>query len=51
MYRTSNEKIDELEGLLRHLFRRDSRATRLNVQRSYNKLVDVRNNSLENWSD
>lgn len=46
-----DEEIEELEGLLRHLFRRDTRASRLNVQRSYKKLARVRSNDLDNWWD
>jgi hypothetical protein len=41
------EEIEELEGLLRHIYRRDSRANRLNVQRAFGKLRRVRSPYLE----
>lgn len=44
------EEIEELEGLLRHIYRRDSRANRLNVQRGYKKLQRVRSRRLDDWS-
>ena len=33
------EQIAELEGLFRHIYRKDSRANRLNVQRGFKKCV------------
>jgi hypothetical protein len=36
------EEIEELEGLLRHIYRRDARANRLNVQRGFKKLARAR---------
>jgi hypothetical protein len=44
-----DEEIVELEGLLRHLFRRDTRASKLNAARSYAKLSSIRDNSLQSW--
>lgn len=41
------EEIEELEGLLRHIYRRDSRANRLNVQRAFAKVRRVRSQRLE----
>jgi hypothetical protein len=41
------EEIEELEGLLRHIYRRDSRANRLNVQRAFAKLRRIRSQHLE----
>ena len=35
------DEIKELEGLFRHIYRRDIRASRLNVQRSFAKLKKV----------
>lgn len=43
------EEIEELEGLLRHIYRRDSRSNRLNEQRSYAKLQRVRTKTFEDW--
>jgi hypothetical protein len=43
------EEIQELEGLLRHIYRRDSRANRLNTQRAFTKLSRVRSKSLDEW--
>lgn len=45
-----DEEIEELEGILRHLYRRDTRASSLNLQRSYRKLTKVRENDLEKWT-
>ena len=33
-----DEEIEELEGLFRHIYRRDSQANKLNLQRGYKKL-------------
>ena len=44
-----DQEIEEFEGLLRHLFRRDERANRLNTQRTYKKLSSIRENSLRDW--
>jgi hypothetical protein len=43
------EEIEELEGLLRHIYRMDSRANRLNVQRAFAKLRRVRSRRLDDW--
>lgn len=43
------EEIEELEGLLRHIYRMDPRANRLNVQRAFRKLRRVRTRRLEDW--
>lgn len=43
------EEIRELEGLFRHIYRRDSKANRLNVQRGFKKLRKVRDNDLTRW--
>lgn len=42
------EEVEELEGILRHIYRKDSRANRLNIQRGFKKLRKVRRN-LEKW--
>lgn len=38
----SESEIEELEGLFRHIYRRDSKANRLNLQRGFKKLGKVR---------
>jgi hypothetical protein len=43
------EEIRELEGLFRHIYRRDTKANRLNVQRGFKKLRRVRENDLRRW--
>jgi hypothetical protein len=43
------EEIEELEGLLRHIYRMDSRANRLNMQRGFKKLQRVRLKRLDDW--
>ncbi|GAI10644.1 unnamed protein product [marine sediment metagenome] len=42
-------EIKELEGLFRHIYRKDTRANMLNRQRSFKKLRKVRENSLKSW--
>lgn len=44
-----NEEIIELEGILRHIYRKDSQANRINKHRSFKKLKHIRNNKLESW--
>ena len=46
-----DEEIIELEGLFRHLYRKDSRANALNVQRGFRKARKVRRNNLRQWKD
>ena len=36
------EEIQELEGIFRHIYRKDTRANKLNTQRSFKKLTQVR---------
>jgi hypothetical protein len=43
------DEIVELEGLFRHIYRKDSRASALNVQRGFKKLKSVRQNNLKTW--
>jgi hypothetical protein len=47
----SKNEIEELEGLFRHIYRSDTRANRLNVQRGYKKLKKIRNDDLETWTE
>ena len=46
-----DEEVIELEGLFRHLYRKDSRANALNVQRGFKKARKVRRNNLRQWKD
>jgi hypothetical protein len=46
----TSEMIAELEGLLRHIYRWDSRANRFNVQVTFKALNQVRQ-QLETWDD
>lgn len=43
------EEIRELEGILRHIYRADTRANRLAKQRSFKKLTRIRDDNLDNW--
>ena len=44
------EEVEELEGLFRHLYRKDSKANSLNKQRSYKPLNQIRRQSAANRS-
>jgi hypothetical protein len=44
---TDND-IRELEGLFRHIYRKDSQANKLNIQRAFDKLAKVRR-PLSDW--
>lgn len=46
----SETEVAELEGLFRHIYRKDTRANRVNRQRSFKKLRNVRENHLELWT-
>ena|SRR5690242_4194977 len=41
----SDEQVAELEGLFRHIYRKDTRANKLAVQKSFKKLKLVRRNT------
>ena len=43
------EEIRELEGLFRHIYRRDSQASKLNIQRSFRKLKRLKKNDPSSW--
>ena len=47
----SGEEIEELEGLLRHIYRFDLQANPFNQQRRYRKLIEVRINKLKAWKE
>jgi hypothetical protein len=40
----------ELEGLFRHIYRRDAHANSLNVQRGFKKMRRVRRNDFTDWT-
>jgi len=44
-----DEEIVELEGLFRHIYRRDSVANALNIQRGFKKARRVRVDDLSKW--
>ncbi len=45
----SDDEVAELEGLFRHIYRKDSAASALNVQRGFKKIRRVRQNDLRKW--
>ena len=46
----TDEEIQELEGLFRAIFRRDSKANRIAIQKSFGRLRPLRDNKLQ-WPD
>ncbi len=44
-----DEEVAELEGLFRHIYRKDSAASALNIQRGFKKASRVRQNDLKRW--
>jgi hypothetical protein len=44
-----DEEVTELEGLFRHIYRRDTKANSLNVQRGFKKVSRIRQNKLQEW--
>ena len=46
----TKEEIRELEGLFRHLYRYDGRASVLNVQRGFKAVKSIREQDLAKWS-
>jgi hypothetical protein len=45
-----DEELEALEGLLRFIYRKDSGANALNVQRNFKKARSVRQNILRLWT-
>ncbi len=43
------EEVEELEGLFRHLFKHDSKANSLNLQKGYKKIVRIRKETEKRW--
>jgi hypothetical protein len=44
-------EVAELEGLFRHIYRKDARANPLNVQKGFKKLKNVGKRKLEDWKE
>lgn len=44
-----DDEIVELEGLIRHFYRKDTKANMLNVQKKYRMLSGVRSRNLDEW--
>lgn len=44
-----DEEVAELEGLFRHIYRRDTKANSLNIQRGFKKVALVRENAIGSW--
>jgi hypothetical protein len=44
-----DDEVAELEGLFRHIYRKDSKANSLNIQRGFKKAGRVRENNLDRW--
>lgn len=45
-----DDEIVELEGLFRHIYRHDSKANNLNIQRGFKKIREVKNQDIDTWS-
>ena len=45
----TKSEIKEIEGLIRHIYRKDSRANRLNRQLRHEPFIKVRQNSFRKW--
>jgi hypothetical protein len=45
----SDDEIKELEGLFRHIYRKDSRANKLNVQRAFRQVKKIQADDFEAW--
>jgi hypothetical protein len=44
-----DDEVAELEGLFRHIYRKDSNANALNIQRGFKKTRSVREDDLSKW--
>jgi len=44
-----DEEVAELEGLFRHIYRNDSKANSLNIQRGFKRAARVREDNLDYW--
>jgi len=45
----SDSEVEELEGLFREIYRKDTTVNRFNKQKKYKKLQDVQVNKLSKW--
>ena len=45
----TKSEIKEIEGLIRHIYRKDSRANRLNRQLRHEPFIEVRQNNFRKW--
>jgi hypothetical protein len=45
----TKSEIKEIEGLIRHIYRKDSRANRLNIQLRHKPFLEVQQNNLRKW--
>ena len=43
------DEVEELEGLFRHLFKKDAKANSLNKQKGYKKLNRLQKHTLKEW--
>lgn len=46
----TKSQVEELEGLFRQIYRRDSNANSLNIQRTYKPLRAIRRKSADDWA-
>ena len=46
----SDDQVEELEGLFRHIYRKDARANKLAKQKSFKKVRNVRNDKFD-WQE
>ena len=45
----SEQEVEELEGLFRHIYRKDKNANKFNKQKRHHKLFRIRQNNLKLW--
>ncbi|GGI53967.1 GIY-YIG nuclease family protein [Oxalicibacterium solurbis] len=45
----TKEQVEELEGLFRHLYRLDTQANKLNIQRRHKTLLKIRRKNMIDW--
>jgi hypothetical protein len=46
----TKSEIQEIEGLIRHIYRKDSRANRLNIQLRHKPFLEVKQDNLRKWN-
>lgn len=47
----TEQEVAELEGLFRHIYRKDTKANRLNLQKSFEPLKRIRKDDLSSWKN